>query len=382
MASPNRWARISPTPGTAPSSSRSSAGLEPPGPARGRGGSCQARLGRAGDVVAPAVQRLEARDLGSPQRGQRRPLLGDLLGEVGDGGRRPRGQRRGLGVLGPIGGDEGIEERRSAPLDDLRREGAVVGPGDPKLALGPGHRDVEEAGLLGPGGRGAGMGDGHVPVLHAGEVHHAPLEALGGVEGRHVDGVAAEPRRVALRLHRGRAASARRCRCGRAGRGGGSPDPPDDGGHQRGLLQPGLCVGPRRGSAGSRSIASSRSDRALPSGSSTRRSSRRARRTSGRSRKAAPPRIRWGIPASRRASVRSTVWAWVRTRTAWSDQRRPGAWARRTARATATASSRSEGCPAMCGASPSARTASTSWAGWRAERSIVAAARRICGVDR
>ena len=117
-----------------------------------------------------------------------------------------------------------------------------------------------------------------------------------------------------------------------------------------------LVAGRRVPSSSARtSICSSRSASAVPSGTVADRRSRSARRTSGRSRNAAPPRNRWGMPASRSASAIRWVWAWVRTSTACSDHGRPGARARRMARAMAIASARSVGWPCTRGGAPSAR---------------------------
>ena len=152
-------------------------------------------------VVPPAAQGVERRRSSGPRLARSASRWrASSVGPVVDGWRRwarlgRPGRRR--GAL-----HQGVEERRAAAVDDLAAEGALLGPRDPELALGPGHRHVEQARLLGLGGRGAGVGDGHVAVLDAGEVHGRPLEALGGVERGDVDGIAPAGM-VALGLHRG-----------------------------------------------------------------------------------------------------------------------------------------------------------------------------------
>ena len=157
----------------------------------------------------------------------------------------------------------------------------------------------------------------------------------------------------------------RRCPPRRAGRGAGSRDPSAGRRATAARSSVWLRPGPRRarrrrrrraGRAsmgdGPSSRPSSRSASAVPRGTSAARRSRSALRTAGRSSNPALPRTRCGMPDSRSASASSSVCACVRTRTAWSAHGRPGAWARRTARAMAMASARSVGWALTVGPAP------------------------------
>ena len=58
-----------------------------------------------------------------------------------------------------------------------------------ELVLGAGERDVEEPGLLGPALVAGGRVVGDESGLDAGHHDQGPLQALGGMEREHVDGV-------------------------------------------------------------------------------------------------------------------------------------------------------------------------------------------------
>ena len=185
---------------------------------------------------------------------------------------------------------------------------------------------------------------------------------------------------VALGLHGGRQPARRTCRRRRSGRGGGSRGPcaraaarascSSLGRGQRssaGLDVVGLEVGRRRRRPASCSSSSSRSASAVPSGHGRGRGARAGPGgpPGGRGRRRRPG-PGGGCPTRGAPRRAASVWAWVRTSTAWSAQGRPGAWAQPDGPGDG------DGLGAVGGVAGDVRGRRrragwprTSWAGWR-----------------
>ena len=187
-------------------------------------------------------------------------------------------------------------------------------------------------------------------------MHDRPLEALGGVERGHLDGVAAgsgwSARAVGPARRRTRPPSG--WGRGRRSRGRGGPGPATLACRLSARTSPSSSP---PGEPASSSTQVVRSPSTVAKSPVRRRRSRSADFTSGWSSSELPPRVRHGIRTRRSASSITAVWALVRTRMAWADHGDPGLWASRTARAMARASARSSANERMSGSGPSGRLA-------------------------
>ena len=130
-------------------------------------------------------------------RGRSGRVRDRVWGRLAGLGRR-RGHGHALAHLGRVGagaqrgggGHDRVEVGGAFAAEIAGAVAAECGPAAHDLPLGAGDGDVEEPQLLGQGLAGAGVADRDQPLLHAGEVHDRPLEPLGRVEGRDLDGVA------------------------------------------------------------------------------------------------------------------------------------------------------------------------------------------------